>query len=498
MTRTLKRREDKKISIRYFEGINYKILVSVFVAGIFFSLSQISSSLFSYLGAAVIIAALIFIKREDYLYLSLALVNVLPTSTVFGISSLNIITVVYFVQTYLLDNEYKREKDKHRLPKSVTASGVVFIMYGLNYLITLSGSDGLQKVLVAIKTVLMLIYLVDSFRDFKDKESLVSGFRKMQVYFVLGTLITSLMSIAVNPDSLFEEARLTLTDGGVGGATRLGILLAFCLVFVTMAMTKVRNLVEWLVLVGAALPLLYLCFSTQSRTCIIAMIVILAAVSVFGMIRKESRIWILLMLLGVVVVLGGLILFTEGSQIYESIMHTIYRFQNPSGGDITNGRADLWVIYIEKLKSDMRLFFLGGARNEYASVESHNMFIEIIALNGFFGSIIVVWMYTAVYCSIRKSVLRFAEKKVHPLGFLPLATLFLVGMASFTILRSEFTIYYCLGVAMVYMYSVSEFDEKDSDSDANKAENSLKTRSARYRLRNQRPVRAKMRTRRVR
>lgn len=471
MQRSLRRKKtENTMSVRYFSALNYRILIATVVSNVFFQLSQISSSIFLYIGTLVMVGVLFFIDTKDYINLSISYISVLRFATVANVSVLNLITIIYFFKAYIVDNEYKKEKYKRRLPKMVVISGIVLIIYCMQYMFDGTDFSGLRIEFIAIKLMLFLIYLVDIFRNCESKAELKDTFMKMQVYYVYGILVAILISILINPLYSIDATRMSLAEDS--GSNQLGISLAFCLVLVTLGVTTVKNLKEWIVLVITALPLLYFCFATQSRTCIVGMIITIVCAVIFGTIQKESRRWVLFMALGVVVVLGGMILFAEGTQIHENIMQTIERFINPKNDDISNGRFDIWQIYIDKLKNNTGLFFFGGQLNEYANMMAHNMFLEIFAGYGLLGTVIVIWMYSAVFVEIRKSILRFGKNtNIRVLGFLPLVIIFITGMASHSLLNTEPTLDFCIGVAMIYLYGENNTDENtlvDSDESGNR------------------------------
>ncbi len=476
MTRVLKKEKtEKKTSVRYFEGLNLWIFAAVFVANIFFQLSEISSSLFLYVGTFIMLGTLFFLDKDDYIYIFVSLLSVLRFSTIFDVSVINIITFVYFFRTYVFENEYKSEKEKRRMSKPVVTAGVVFILYSLQYI--LNGNQAMRMSFIAIKLMFFMLYMVDVFRSLTDRKTAAKKFMNIQVFYVAGVLIAVFASILVNPAYSLDATRMSLAEGS--GVNQLGISLAFCLVFVTMGMTKVRNFKEWVVLAVTALPLLYYCFATQSRTSLIGMIITFAAVMTLGYSQKRARLPITLMAIASVVVFGSLVLFTEGTQLHENIMRTIERFTDPRGNDISNGRFDLWMHYFEVLGSDMRLFFLGGPLEKYGGIQAHNMFIEIIALFGLFGLGIVFWMYSAVFMEIRKAIVSLGKVKIRLLGFLPLVVLFITGLASHTLLNTEPTVNFCLGVAMIYFYGENDSDE-DNVADNDDACSELVTKRKRY------------------
>lgn len=474
MTGILKKtKTEQKMSVRYFEGLNLWILAAVLVANIFFQLSEISSSLFVYLGTFVLIGVMFFIDKDEYIYLSVSLLSVLRFSQIFGVSAINVITFAYFFKTYIFENQYKTERKKNRLPRGVVIAGTVFILISLIYTTTY-----FKNVLANTKLLFFLIYLVDFFRHMENSKDADKKFMNVQVYYVAGVLIAILVALAVNPHSM-STSRMELAYRS--GSNMLAISLTFCLAFVTMGMTKVRNIKEWAILAITALPLLYFCFATQSRTSIVGMIVIFASVIIFSLRQKESRLWIIMMVIASVAVLGGLILFAEGTQIHTNIMETIERFTNPKNDDISNGRFDIWKLYISKLKLDYRLFFFGGSLSDYNNRQAHNMFIETFAGYGLFGTIIFFWLYTVVFCEIRDSIKSLGKRSVRLLGFLPFFLVFFIGMASHSLQNTEPTVNFCLGVAMIYLYGERDLDETHVD---NRDETGVEPFSKRKRYKN--------------
>ncbi len=466
-SRSLRReKNENKISIRYFQNLNYIIVGAVFVANIFFQLSEVSSSIFLYVGTLIMIGTLFFIDKDEYIYLSVALISVLRFSTIFNVSVINIITIVYFVKAYLLENEYKREKDKRRMPKTILTAGLFYVFYSLRNIFAFESN--LRSVLLAIKITLFLVYLSDIFRCCESKKEAAERMRKILVYYVYGVAVAILASIIINPEYSLHAERMALGDRT--GVNQLGISLAFCITFLSIGVTKAKSFYEWFVIIITALPLLYFCFATQSRTAIVMLIITLVSCVVFGYAQKESRLWITLMVIGVVVVLGGLIVFGEGTPIHGYIMETIDRFENPRGGDITGGRFGLWTVYIDVLKSNPWIFFFGGKLEDFTSTQAHNMFLEVFAGVGFFGTIIVIWLYTSVFVEIRKSLLKFGKPTFKFLSFLPFAAVFITGMASHSLLNTEPTVNFCIGVAMIYLYG-EESENENTLADSNEPSN---------------------------
>ena len=186
-----------------------------------------------------------------------------------------------------------------------------------------------------------------------------------------------------------------------------------------------------------------------------------------------------MMAIASVAVLGGLILFAEGTQIHENVMATIDRFVNPRNDDISNGRFDLWKIYMDKLSKDFKLFLIGGTREDFGGMQAHNMFIEVVANHGILGTVIVCYLYTMVFLEIGEAVRSLGKRKIKLLGFIPFVLVFIVGMASHTLLGTEATANFCLGTAMIYFYGECNETENDSSINDNQINNVAELRRKR-------------------
>lgn len=463
MKRSLKNKKTKKLaSIRYFQGLNYWILASVLVANIFFQLSEVSMSALKYVGIVCSLVPIFFIDKDDYIYAFISYMSVIRVSTIFNIAAINIISIVYFIRTYIFDNKYMRERDKRKFPQNVIVACMVFILYSLQYL--LEKEPIIKTPLEIIKLLFFIVFMVDIFRACRTREELCKKFMNIQVYFIAGVLISIVCSLVINPNFALNSERLEVAD--TSGTNQLGILLAFCIVYSLFAVTRVKNINELLVHGVILFIFTYYCFATQSRTAIVGIMLSLFCIVIWGFSHVRTIIPVATMIATLSLFLYLVFTYGQETALYANIMETVERFTDPKDNDISNGRLDLWKMYIDALMNDAKLFFFGGDSESYPRLVAHNIFIEIWAEYGLIGFGIVCWIYTAVFMEIRNAIIRFGKSKIKVISFLPFAMVFVMGMASHTLIGTVPTVTFCMGTAMIYLYNQDSLDNSNSESDS--------------------------------
>ncbi len=480
MDRTLKgiKTQNNVSSVRYFQDLNPWMIVVLVVVNVLFQLSESVSPVFKYAGICVLFAMLFFLDKDDYIYFSVSLMSVISFATVFTVSVINVITVVYFIRAYIYDNKYMPKKEKRKFPSQIIIVCVVWIMYCVQYFF--EGTDGLKAVIVVVKQLLFLVYMVDVFRVCKSRKEVRKKLFTMEIYYVLGIIISSIISVVMNGNQSLHNTRLMLNS--VTGANRYGLLLAFSMIFILLEFLNVKNVKEWIVLAVAAGIVLYFCFAVKSRNCMITVALSFVATVFYGISKPKSRLSAIILLVSAVSLFVLIVTVGKNARIYDNIMGTIHRFVNPSGEDITNGRTDLWVDYLKAFTSDIRFFLLGSSnRDNFADKEAHNIYLDILTQYGIIGFFIVSVVYTMVFIEISKVVKSFGKVKSDLISFLPFFMVFFMGIASsLSLLTTNPTINFCMGVAMIYSYQIDD----DSNAEEEKVIDEKKTRvSLRRKLR---------------
>lgn len=462
MERTLKNKKTLSFaSVRYFQGLNYLILATVLVSNICFQLSEVSTSAFKYLGIICSMVPLFFIDKDDYIYVFISYLSVIRVSTIFGVAAINLVTFVYFFRAYIFDERYHFQKERRLLSRNLIVACVVLILYSLQYMFADSGE--IKTLLENIKLMFFLVFMVDAFRSCESEEKLYKKFMNMQVYCIVGVFISVVSSLLINPNYALKQERLAVAEAS--GTNQLGILLAFCIVYLLFAVMRVKNISEIAVIGCVLFVFTYYCFATQSRTAIVGILAALVCIVIWGLTHSKTAVPIAVMIAVLLLFLYLVCTYGKDTVIYENIMMTVERFVNPKKGDISNGRLYLWKTYLNAIFTDARLFLLGGQSSAYPDLVAHNIFIEILADYGFIGFGIVAWIYVVVFKEIKNSVTRFGKRKVKLISLLPFALVFIMGMASHTLTGTVPTVTFCLGTAMIYLYGYDKPQTEQSDEE---------------------------------
>lgn len=462
MERTLKNKKTFSFaSVRYFQGLNYLILATVLVANVCFQLSEASTSAFRYLGIICSILPLLFIDKDDYIYVFISYLSVIRVSTIFGVAAINLVTFAYFFRAYIFDKRYHFQKEKRLLPANLIVACVVLILYSLQYMFVESGE--IKTLLENVKLMFFLVFMVDVFRTCENEEKLLKKFMNIQVYCIFGVFISVVSSLLINPNYALRQERLAVAEAS--GTNQLGILLAFCIVYLLLAVMRVKNVSEIAVIGCVLFVFTYYCFATQSRTAIVGILAALVCIVIWGLTHSKTAVPIAAMVAVLLLALYLICTYGKNTVIYENIMATVDRFVNPKKGDISNGRMYLWKTYLNAIFTDTRLFLFGGQSSAYPNIVAHNIFIEILADYGFVGFGIVAWIYAVVFKEIKNSVTKFGKRKVKLIALLPFASVFIMGMASHTLTGTVPTVTFCLGTAMIYLYGYNEPQSENPDKE---------------------------------
>ena len=138
-------------------------------------------------------------------------------------------------------------------------------------------------------------------------------------------------------------------------------------------------------------------FLTQSRTFILA--VGLGVVLIF-LFTSSKKLKFRFIAAGFLCALIALTIYTSVPAIAERIDAVLFRIFDPSDGDISNGRYDLWATTINTMMNNPIYFWLGaGDYNRIGAIDegkvrvAHNLFLETWVIYGVIGCILLVLIY---------------------------------------------------------------------------------------------------------
>lgn len=386
-------------------------------------------------GAALIVLYGIFADEQTILYM---LMFIMPTNRLFtfwGISVNLVVLAIFYVK-------YFTGKDKNN--SKLLLSCLIFFLYTVNYFFRFSSAS---EMLEAVKNFMLLFFCLEIFT--KRSEKLLDLYKNSVMFLSVGLISQVLLSVIANP-SIQALNRLAISNSSNSNA--LAIICSYSIAQIIIMwnskyIAKKNNLFVLFVLI--ALIGLY----TQSRTFLIIFVICLAWL-ILPRLRKyfpeTIKGWTVVFLVAI-----GIYYFLNISNglISERMWGAINRFLEPPRGDMSNGRIEIWNLYIEKFINDITVLLFGVGSNYNRMgipMMAHNAIIEQIATFGLVGSFFVLICYWKVARLVIKKLLESYSFS----GFyniLPILVVFLSGMFSHSFMSINSTIQIFLGISTMFI-----------------------------------------------
>ena len=285
---------------------------------------------------------------------------------------------------------------------------------------------GESLVLDAIKIIVVLLFFI-FYTDCKDIQS---SYVKYVLFCSIGCLLSAGIALLVNPSSISDASRFTLSGSG---ENVLGILCAIMAVNILVIVLNNKVDKKLICLFIAAL-LCGIGFLTGSRSFLLAIAMSIVGIIVMLIIKLEMRKLFKIGLIIAVATVAGLFIFKSSDFINNYWNQIMYRITKLQGTDVSNGRYTLWKQYIAIFKEYPVYLWLGGlGMGDYGlHLVAHNMIIEQIASFGIIGSVIILSLYASVILIIEKY--SYSYIKLFTFSSIPLVVLLGTSMVSHTLL----------------------------------------------------------------
>lgn len=300
---------------------------------------------------------------------------------------------------------------------------------------------GDAQVFDAIKIIIVLIFLM----NYTEYNNIEEKYDVYVYYCSIGCILSALITLLVNPDSLRESSRFALSGNG---ENVLGILCGIMIINVMCIILQKRYSNNFELLIIASI-LALVGFLTGSRSFLL--VIAIGGMSIlFILIIKLNmkRLFKVIILLCVALVIA-LVLFSKSSFIQNYANQILYRITKLQSMDISNGRYALWEQYINVFHNNPIYLLFGCLDYGKFGIElvAHNMIIEQIASFGVISSAIIIVLYMTAYKYIKnKSVSKVMFSEM----FAPMISLLCVSMVSHTLLGVPQTIMlYLSGLAIL-------------------------------------------------
>lgn len=438
-------------------GFNWKTTVLIVVLNIIFQLSETYNEIFGFIGAGLFLVSLLIMDTDQYVYFYVAVACSRSLMDFYNIPLLAVVTVIFFAQKYVFADNFS----KNRINKQVLISFVVLLLYSMRFFLT---NYSFSTAILVVKLFFCILMFADCFNDCKTKEDVTRMLDLLIFYFSLGVTIACTISLVIN-SSTGNMERFSISEEN--STNILSIYAASGISVIVTRMFSGISKTARIVMIVMIVPLLYVGFLTQSRTFIVMLAIIFAWVMVFGMSSMKYRKTVLKVFFGIVFVVILFLIFGKNTSLYELMNTIIDRFLNPKDDDITNGRTEIWQLYLTRILGSAKYLLFGsdGALPSPAGGSmAHNMYLEMLYTYGLAGLVIIFWIYAILFVTLKRKFAECGYDKPTLFGSLPFILVWVAGMGSHTLLGTMPTIEYFLGVCCIFC---TQFSLKEENTESN-------------------------------
>lgn len=302
----------------------------------------------------------------------------------------------------------------------------LFLSFLLLSVSLLTYINGASQLFSSAKIIIVLCFIY----MYTETKHISQTYIELTEACATGCILTSLLTIAINPSSLYDSFRFSLT--GSGGENVLGILCAImALNLIYIVLYSDVNRLKYITYVGV---LVIVGLLTGSRSALICLLIGFIGIFFISLFKRSFKQAFVLLLITFAIVIIGYYSMQGDNIISIYIERFIYRSQKRANNDISNGRYELWAQYIDVFKNNSRILFFGGMdiKKYGINIVAHNMIIEQLACYGIIGSIILVSLYLGVLSGIKE--LGGAKYRLVSSATVPMIALLIVSFFSHTLL----------------------------------------------------------------
>lgn len=317
---------------------------------------------------------------------------------------------------------------------------------GLVLLTIISANYGSSMILDAFKVILLLLFL-QSYSE-SDIEKFYTICIEKCAY---GCISSFVIAIILNPNSIINVSRFSLTSSGENVLGILAGVLFVNLVYIIF-IKKPECLFKYYCL---SVSVLCIGLLTGSRSFFMEVGISLIGLILWLLICGKWRLLSKTIAFILLVSTSLYIFYNNNLQIYNYIEGLIYRITKLQSSDVSNGRFDIWEQYAYVFSNYPIYLVLGGLDVNTFAIDfvAHNMIIEQVASYGIIGSILITIIYFKTFQIIKfKSLSEFVLSDG---SFISLLSFLAVSMVSHTLLGVPQT-------SMLFMCLISIYKNKRS------------------------------------
>ncbi|AIM39158.1 hypothetical protein KO02_22595 [Sphingobacterium sp. ML3W] len=385
---------------------------------------------FSILGIGVLFGASLFLRPFEALCIfSFLLSN--QRIIVLNQGSASLLNLVVFILIFRL-----LSANKYYLQSRIIINAIAILVYSSLLIFIHEDTSLLVTSFKFLITVSLFFYMGNQIL----KEDRYTSIKLLNSY-ICGAVCAGVLGVIFEGVNLGTER---FSAGDYNNSNILGTSFSFALTLLVVLFNRKKQSLKLTLLLG--LPLLFFGFLTQSRSfllaiAILALYLIISNFSVKGIIVSVVS-------LGLIFLLKDVLNLTFLNRIFDN---AIMRVLEPKNDDLSGGRTELWIGYLNQFFSDTKTLFFGKGfeltHEKYGFPQvAHNFIIETVAAMGVIGLVLYITLFSGFYFNIKKN---FSLRNIPLELFIPLFVLLSNNMTGHSFINIGFSFQFVLWVILI-------------------------------------------------
>ena len=370
-----------------------------------------------YVGCIFPICISLVSKEKAMLVILITFIN----NRAFAIGSISLYTIITF--EYFFMSIFK-QRHNGRIELKFNSSDIFLLMFGI---VQCFFYQDLGFFFTSYLKVILVLYFLRNIIQSGVYDT-TKLWKALVTYLVIGTSISSIIAILVNP-SLLDETRFSFANNA--GENFAGIQVAIAAIDALILFLCDFSKGKRIVFVLCFFILSYIGVITASKTFLVTYVFSLVIISVAVIISFDIKTVSRLMLFIIIALIGIKLLISLFPSINQSITYIMNRLLSPKNDDVSNGRYDIWKMYYDVYSNNLGYLLFGSATYTNVGINkmAHNMYIELICGYGIIGTLFFTVAYCKSLLTIKKDAMTYSFwKKI--ISFVPIFMVLISGMSS--------------------------------------------------------------------
>lgn len=389
-----------------------------------------NNSVFAILGTALLFGSSLFLKPFESLCLfSFLLSN--QRIIVLNQGGASLLNLVVFILIFRI-----LSSGKFYLQNRLVTNAIIILVYSSLLIFIHEDTSVLVTSFKFLITASLFFYMGNQILLEKREKSL-----SLINSYIFGAVCAGVLGVIFEGVNLGSER---FSAGDYNNSNILGTSFSFALTLLAVLFNRHEQSLKLSLLLG--LPLLFFGFLTQSRSFLLAV----AIISLYLIFKNFSIKGIFISVSSIVLVflLKGILNLTFLNTIFDN---ALIRVLEPKNDDLSGGRTELWIGYLNKFFTDGKTFLFGKGfemtHEKYGFPQvAHNLIIETVAAVGIIGLILYLTLFSGFYFNIKKN---FSFRKIPLELFIPLFVLVSNNMTGHSFINMSFTFQFVLWIVLI-------------------------------------------------